>query len=302
MRGSTPGGRRRLPAALLVTLLAGGGTAPAVPNDSEPDRIALEIAVVGVREGTRELQRRRVVLDAGMAGRLELAVGRLDGGRPAQARCQLAFTTAPGLDGALEVAVTSEVIQEAGGSVREWRRGGRLALRLGTSGVLEIAPAEEPGERLLVSITLSPADGEEITLPPQRVELEIAVWAVQGDEVVLLQRPRLRTLTGQPAAFAFDYPVPAASGNGFEHVRCRLTATPGWPRDGRLPVRVELSGGFPSASGPVLSGRETMARLEPGRSWTTEIQAREGEGPFLRVALTAFWDSGGFDAPGGGPL
>jgi hypothetical protein len=108
--------------AVAVVVLAAAAPPPA------PERIAVEIEVLGVGDGTRTLERRRLVLDIGMAGGLEVMVGRRDGGLPVRSRCRLALETARAAGGRVEVALTSVVQQGEGTDPPGWERGGKVSL------------------------------------------------------------------------------------------------------------------------------------------------------------------------------
>jgi hypothetical protein len=168
--------------------------------------------------------------------------------------------------------------------------------------MLEIAPGEPTGERLVISMTVEEAPGERITAAPGRLDLDVAIVGVDGDEEVLLQRPQLRTMAGRAAGYDFDYPVPSGDQGGVAHVGFELRITPGFPRSGSVPVRVELTGGFPSPEGPVAVDVNESAVLRRGEVWTREFRPASGEGPGIRISVAVLWDPETFDGAAGSPL
>ena len=96
--------------------------------------------------------------------------------------------------------------------------------------------------------------------------------------------------------------ITSGAGGGVEHVHFEIRITPGFPRGGRVPVRLELTGGFPSAEGPVHVNRDESAVLGLAEVWTQEFRPDSGEGPGIRISVAAFWDTEAFDGAGGSPL
>jgi len=276
----------------------GSGEAAAPPES----RIAIHLEILGVGDGTRTVGQRRVVLDVGMSTAETIRVVRRSAGRTVVARCRLKLRTEAGIDGRVLLRLASEVRQGSGEEARSWQRSGEAGLMPGTSSMLEIAPEETPGERLVVSMTVEEATGERVSVTPSRVDLDVAIVGVDDGEEVLLQRPQLRTMAERAARYAFDFPVPSGAGGGVEHVHFELRITPGFPRGGRVPVRLELTGGFPSAEGPVLVNRDESAVLGLAEVWTQEFRPDSGEGPGIRISVAAFWDTEAFDGAGGSPL
>jgi hypothetical protein len=262
----------------------------------------VNLELLGVGEGTRSLAQRRVVLDLGMTATEEFRVSRRSAGQTASCRCQVRLRTEAGIEGRVRLRLDSEVSQGLGERSRQWQRHGEAGLFPGTSSMLEIAPEEAPGERLVLSMTVEEATGESITLRPVRVDLEVTIIGIGENGNVLLDRARLRTLTERPARYAFDYPVPSTDGESFDHVGLELALTPGFPRGGRIPLRLELAGGFPSVEGPVEAGRDESTTLAAGQTWTLDLRPPSGEGPGLRLAVSARWGPPAFDGSRGGPL
>jgi len=312
-------GRRRWLPALGLLLALGSLTAtvasvPEKPSSGEaPDgsaetaaplesRISVQLDILGVGDGTRTVGQRRVVLDVGMSTDETIRVVRRSAGRTVVARCRLKLRTEAGMDGRVLLHLASEVRQGSGEEETSWERSGEAGLMPGTSSMLEIAPEQAPGERLVVSMTVDEAPGERVSATPGRIDLDVAIVGVDDGEEVLLQRPQLRTMAERAAGYAFDFPVPAGSGGGVEHVRFELRITPGFPRSGKVPVRLELTGGFPSPEGPVLVDRDESAVLGLAEVWTQVFRPDSGEGPGIRISVAAFWDTEAFDGAGGSPL
>jgi hypothetical protein len=254
---------------LVAALLAGDGPVAAPGPPGTPRRVAVSLAFLGVgSDGTRTLAVQRRVVEAGATIEIEQELPRLDAGRTVAAVDQLAVEVREGTDGRTRLAVRSRLRQPE--PEEHWDCSREAEVGEGTSTLVELAPARAPGEKIVLSLTVADAAGEEPAPSTLAVDAEIAVTVLDGDQEMLLQQPRLRTLAGRPLEFAFDYPVPS-EGGGSESVRCEVVVAPASPRDGRLPVRLRATASFPVAGAPVETSREDQALLRVGEPWSVKV-------------------------------
>lgn len=289
---------------LVIFLLAPspgvGGGMETEARATMPAKVGLrcELLVMG-RGGTRRLTARTVVLEPGMSGTLEFDLPSGSYGRGVPVHVQVHLVTAVGEENSLTVHLSGDVTEVGEGRPGNWYTRRQVEIRPGTSALVELAPPDSRGQRLALSLTREDAGNRPLSAPLRRVDLEVEVAAVAGKEVVVLEHPRLRSLTGEMVIFAVDYEVPGEDGRGFEHVHLDLELTPGFPRAGRLPLSVALVAGFPSLSGPVMSSRSDSRLLRPGESWEMAVRPPADGDPWLRVRVMVFWqqdeERGGHD-------
>jgi len=275
---------------MALLFLLGSAAIISAESDPLPEKVGLrcELLVMG-SGGTRSLSTRRLVLQPGMDGRLRFDLPAGSSGRNAPARLLLALSSTAGADGVLLLDVQGEVSEPGEDESRSWSSGRQVALRMGTSALVEVAPEDDGGRRLALSITAESAEDEDVSATLSRVDLDVEVAAVQGEDVVVLEHPRMRSLTSQTVTFAVDYQVPAVSGETFEHVRLDIELTPGFPRGGRLPLDIVLTGDFPGGGPAGMTRRSDSRLLRPGETWEMEMQPPGGQAPLLRLRIMALW-------------
>jgi hypothetical protein len=274
--------------ALVAALLAGEGpvAAPGPPGTTSR-RVAVSLAFLGVgRDGTRTLAEQRRVVEPGTTIEIEQDLPRLDAGRTVTAMEQLAVEVTDGGDRRTRLSVRSRLRQRE--SEEHWDSSREAEVADGTSTLVELAPERAPGEKVVLSLTVVDAAGEEPAPSTLAVDAEIAVTVLDGEQEMLLQQPRLRTLAGRPLEFAFDYPVPSEDGGG-ESVRCEVVLAPASPRDGRLPVRLRATASFPDAGEAVETSREDEALLRVGEPWSVKVTAPGRGRTGFRLDLRFAW-------------
>ncbi|MCZ6832686.1 MAG: hypothetical protein O7F11_02970 [Acidobacteria bacterium] len=274
---------------LLPSLVLRAGTG-ADSGLALPGKVGLlcELLAMG-KNGTRRLAAQRVVLEPGMSGHLEFELPARSSGRGAPVHVVVNLDSELAEENSLILHLTGEVTEEGAGQPGNWHIRRQVDVRQGTSALVELAPPDSRGQRLALSLTLEEAGNEPVSAPLRRIDLDVEVAAVDGEEVVILNHPMLRSLTGKMVVFAVDYEVPADNGLTFEHVRLDLELTPGFPRGGRLPLSVALAAGFPSLAGAVLTSRRDSRLLRPGEIWEIAVRPPSGGGPWLRVRLIVLW-------------
>ena len=276
-----------LAAAWGLTAPAGRGEVAAIGAPVDAPRVALVLEFLGVGDGSHILARHREVVDVGMRLDVQEVIARRSADGQVRSRCRLAISTESHSRERVGLEVRSQVT-DVGGS-ETWERQRSLVLSSGTSALMEIAPAVDTGEALVVSITLQLAGSEPLSAPPVEVEVMVGVYAVDGDREAIIQAPYLRTLSGRPASFSFDYPMPSMSPGHVDRVRFAVRLTPGYPRRGHIPVRLELDGELPAPDGPVRVNRDESTLVPAGRRWTVPVRPPAGDGPGLRLEIAVAW-------------
>ncbi|MFQ5718302.1 MAG: hypothetical protein ACE5IK_02025 [Acidobacteriota bacterium] len=276
------------PAALIALVVWPVAPSPALDPVEDPvrapARIALSVEFLGVDAGTRSLARHREVLTVGMRVSVDQGVSRQTPAGPVDSECHLILDTDGLPEGAISVRLRSRVSEPGGAG---WERDRHLILAPGTSALVEIVPAEAGGERVVVSVTARPAGDEAVTVEPQIVEIDAAVYVVDGDAESLLRRYRLRTVTDRPATFSFDHPVPSFLPGQVDHVRFTVSITPRFARQNRLPIVVEVEGELPGQPDPLPVHRSETTALWAGQPWRVPISGDASPG--LRLGISAVW-------------
>jgi hypothetical protein len=256
-----------------------------------PGRVGLrcELLVMG-KSGTSRLAVQQVVLEPGMSGHLEFDLPAPSSGRGVPVHVAVNLDSEGGEENGLNLRLTGEVTETGEGQPWNWHIIRQVQVRQGTSALVELAPPAAGGQGLSLALTLEEAGDKPLSAPLRRIDLDVEVAVVDGDEVAVLDHPMLRSLTGQMVGFAVDYEVPGEDGRAFEHVHLDLELTPGFPRAGRLPLQVVLAAGFPSRVGPVLASSSDSRLLRPGEIWETAVRPPSGGGPWLRVRMMVLWN------------
>ncbi|MFQ5767415.1 MAG: hypothetical protein ACE5ID_05465, partial [Acidobacteriota bacterium] len=76
-----------------------------------------------------------------------------------------------------------------------------------------------------------------------------------------------------------------------DHVRMALRVRPGYPRQGKLPLEIDLTGDFPTSSRPLYFSRAHSALLRPEEIWQDTFSPPGGAGPSLRLSMSVVWAS-----------
>lgn len=255
-----------------------------------PGKVALRCELLAMgRSGTRRLAVQRLVLEPGMSGNLEFDLPARSTGRGVPLHVVVKLDTEPAAENSLSLHLIGEVTEEGVGRPGEWHIRRQVDLWQGTSALVELAPPDSRGQRLALSVTLVDAGSDPISSPLRRIDLDVEVAIVDGGDVVVLDHPMLRSLTGEAVVFTVDYEVPAVDGRTFEHVHLDLELTPGFPRKGRVPLLVALTAGFPGHEGPVLASRSESRLLQWGEIWEMAVRPPGGGSPWLRVRVMVLW-------------
>jgi len=276
--------------ACLGLLALAAGTSPAT-EDPLPARVGLQcdLLIMG-RAGTRQLASRRLVLEPGMSGRLrfDLPARSTGGNGPLELTLNLVTGVLP--SGRLSVDLDGEMSELVPDAPRTWQVQRLLEILMGTSALVELAPPDEQGQRLALTLTAEEAASEEtLDATRLRVDLNVEVAVVEGEEAQVLEHPQLRSLSGETVSFGVDYQVPSPDGRTFENVHLDLELTPGFLRSRRLPLEVSIAGGFPGPDGIVLSSRSDSRLLVAGEIWEMAIRPPDQQSAWLRVRLIARW-------------
>jgi hypothetical protein len=285
-----------------LVLLALGLGGPLATEASLPRRVALrcDLLVMGMG-GTRQLATRRIVLEPGMGGRVLFSTPAGSSGREGPTSVSLTLATGVTAAGRMSIELDGTVIEEAPDAPRTWQIRRQVDLIMGSSALVELAPPDAAGQRLALSLTAAAAaDDEAVDAARVRIDMNVEVAVVDGEEASVLEHPYLRSLSGETVTFAVDYQVPTEDGRTFENVHLDLELTPGYLRGDRLPLELSISGGFPGPDGVVLSSRTENRLLARGEIWEMAIRPADDEGLWLRVRLIAGWRlEGETGGPGG---
>jgi hypothetical protein len=278
---------------VCLVLMALAVEMSAATDEPLPGRVGLtcDLLMMG-RAGTRQLASRRLVLEPGMGGRVRFDLpARSTGGEgPMEISLSLVTGALPG--GRMAVDVDGEMTEKVPDAPRTWQVQRRVEILMGTSALVELGPPDEDGQRLALTLTAAAAvAGESVDASRLRVDLNVEVAVVDGDEAHVLEHPHLRSLSGETVAFGVDYQVPSTDGRSFENVHLQLELTPGFVRGLRLPLQISIAGGFPGPDGIVFSSRSDSRLLASGEVWEMAIRPPDEESPWLRVRLIAGWRS-----------
>ena len=276
---------------LVFGLLSPRGLPAAEPEGAtetgDTPRIAVRLGLLAVgRDGSRPLAERRTVVDVPYPVRWSAAVVRR--GATGAQQCAVSVRVGTGIlaDGRVGLPVRAE----ARCAAAAWQRSMDGALFPGTSTVLELTPGDSEQESLVLSLTVDSATDEPLTIEPVPINLEMVLLLAVGKEERILQRPRLKTMAGEPVSFEFSTSVPRASGDEADAVRFRMTATPSQPAPEGLSVALEVEAIYPGVDGPILLRRRHALALRPGKTQRIELPSPGAGQPAVRLDLRAVWE------------
>ena len=273
---------RSLRVLALLPLMLG----PSAAGSGElPERVGIrcDLILMG-KSGNRQIASKRIVLEPGMLGSVNYALPARSTGRPHPMTVELNLATGETPDGRLMVKLDGEVTVKVPDDPETWQIQRQVEILMGTSALVEVGPPDADGQRLALSLTAEEAAvSEAVDATRLRVDLNVEVAVVEGEEERVLEHPQLRSLSGETVAFGVDYQVPSVDGRTFENVHLDLELTPGFLRGVLLPLQIAITGGFPGEDAAILSSRGDRRLLASGEIWEMAIRPPNEQDPWLRI-------------------